>query len=261
MKLNRTELKKVMYDFNSFSNRLLKADMQDYNLILAKYLIFIENQPLIKDYISGCGEPPSDIASDVCEASRNHNVIFDTGDTVEQEVTNIFHTLKYLSDNNIRIPHDVGMGYSQGSFKYSECLKGFNERFVLVFIRHIEGYLTKIGIDMGVDESIKYSITNTGGQVIVATDSATVTATMNNGIDASALRSLIKTIMDATVGMNKNEIEAVQENIEVIENELKGTKPRKNFLNTALTGLKAIKGSAEFGAAVTTLVQFVQQYL
>ena len=34
MKLNRSELKKIIYDFNSISNRLLQADFEDYNDVL-----------------------------------------------------------------------------------------------------------------------------------------------------------------------------------------------------------------------------------
>ena len=41
MKLNRIELKKVIYDFNSVSNRLIKADYQDYQGVLIKFLGFV----------------------------------------------------------------------------------------------------------------------------------------------------------------------------------------------------------------------------
>lgn len=51
MKLNRTELKKIQYDFNSFSNRLLQADYQDYTDVLGKFLSFINSTEIIKEYI------------------------------------------------------------------------------------------------------------------------------------------------------------------------------------------------------------------
>ena len=41
MKLNRAELRKVLYDFNSISNRLMQADFQDYNIALLKFIEFI----------------------------------------------------------------------------------------------------------------------------------------------------------------------------------------------------------------------------
>ena len=38
---------------------------------------------------------------------------------------------------------------------------GVNERFVMVLIRHVESYLTKVGIDMGIDEKPKKSMIKT----------------------------------------------------------------------------------------------------
>lgn len=46
--------------------------------------------------------------------------------------------------------------------------------------------------------------------------------------------------------------------IEVIENEAVLEKPKKGMLKTALSTLTALKGSAEFGAAVVALIQFVE---
>lgn len=43
MKLNKKELKKLQYDFNSICNRLLQADYQDYPEVLGKFLKFINN--------------------------------------------------------------------------------------------------------------------------------------------------------------------------------------------------------------------------
>jgi hypothetical protein len=42
MKLNREELRKIIYDFNSISNRLLQADFEDYNAVLSKFTAFIK---------------------------------------------------------------------------------------------------------------------------------------------------------------------------------------------------------------------------
>ena len=62
-------------------------------------------------------------------------------------------------------------------------------------------------------------------------------------------------------GLSQEDSEVAVENLEVIESELAQPKPRKGFLRTALAGLQTIKGTAEFGAAVVALVQFVQGVL
>ena len=55
MTLNRTDLKKIIYDFNSISNRLLQADFNDYLDVLTKFISFLVNTPIIYDYIVVCG--------------------------------------------------------------------------------------------------------------------------------------------------------------------------------------------------------------
>lgn len=39
MNLNKKDLRKIMYDFNGISNRLMQADFHDYNSILKKLAI------------------------------------------------------------------------------------------------------------------------------------------------------------------------------------------------------------------------------
>ena len=62
--------------------------------------------------------------------------------------------------------NEVQSSYGRMIFK----IKGFNERFVMVLIRHVERYLTKVGIDMGLDDKITYNVTVHNGQAIIASD-------------------------------------------------------------------------------------------
>ena len=150
------------------------------------------------------------------------------------------------------------MGYS-GSTKYQDMVKGFNDRVVYVLIRHIEGYLTKIGIDMGVDEKNTFNITVKNGQVNIANDNSTLTAYNNISFDPSELDKLIEDVkkISQKEKLSSNDVEQLNCNLEVISEELKSTQPRKSFIKTAVNGIKMIKGTVEFGAAITTLIQFV----
>lgn len=51
MNLNKKDLRKIMYDFNSISNRLMQADFHDYNSILKKFLMFISNTEIINELL------------------------------------------------------------------------------------------------------------------------------------------------------------------------------------------------------------------
>ena len=127
----------------------------------------------------------------------------------------------------------------------------------MVLIRHVERYLTKVGIDMGLDEKIVYNVTVENGQAIIATDGSTVTATNQVGTDGGELAKLIAAVQSAAGNLPPEDKEAVMESLEVIEAEASAEKPKKSMLKTALATLNAIKGVAEFGAAVAALIQFV----
>ena len=258
MRLNRKELRKIIYDFNSISNRLLQADFEDYNGVLAKFIDFIQKTPIINDYILDCGMCEQSLAEEFQEVGNSYgHCIFSLGDTDEEEVRNVYAILNYIVENKIQIHYGVAFGYSS-SKKYQDKVKGFNDRVTMVLIRHIERYITKIGIDMGVDEKVTQSITIQNGQVNIANDNATINATNTNGIDFSQCSKLLDAIRENSQNLSSDEKEIVESSLEVIEEEIKTEQPRKSFLKTAITGIKTIKGTVEFASAVTALVQFLQ---
>lgn len=257
MKLNRKELRKIQYDFNSYSNRLLQADFQDYTGVLGKFLKYMESTPIISEYIRACGSCDWNLEEEVQEVQSSYGRwIFSLGDTDEEEVRNVYAALRYLVDKNNSIYCGVAMGYSSSS-EYQDKIKGFNDRFVMVLIRHVESYLTKVGIDMGIDEKIIYNVTVQNGQAIIANDNSSVTATAHIGMNVNELEKLITGVKETAATLTSSEDkETVAESLEVVEAEMVSKKPKKSMLKTALATLQAIKGTVEFGAAVAALVQF-----
>lgn len=249
-----------MYDFNCISSRLLQCDFNDYTSVVSKFIAFVRNTPIIFDYICDCGPCVQDMKQEFNEVDNSCHCIFFLGDTTEEEVRNVFAILSYISENGIQIQYGIAFGYSS-SGQYQDKIKGFNERVVMVLIRHIESYLTKIGIDMGINEKVTYNITVQNGQVNVANDNATIMATSNIGIDPTKLEELVQAVRINADGLSSDDVEMLEDNLEVIENEAKSDKPRKGFLKTAISGLKMIKGTAEFAAAVAALIQFIQLLL
>jgi hypothetical protein len=153
--------------------------------------------------------------------------------------------------------HRAVQGYSS-SRNFNDVIKGFNERFVLILIRNIEGYLTKMGIDMGIDETVKYNITVNNGQVNLASENAVINATVNNGINQTELQSLINVLLtESKTKLSEIEATTVSESVEVIQYELNQDKPKKSILRGILTTLQGISGTTEFLAAVAALAQFV----
>lgn len=262
MKLNRADLRKIMYDFNSICNRLLRADFQDYNSALSKFVDFIKSNDLIYGYIKSCGECEQDLEQEFKEITGSYgSLIFDLGLSDEEEVRNVFAILSYIAENNIKIHTGLAWGYTSAK-SFQDKVKGFNERVVMVLIHHIERYLNRIGIDMGIDEKITYSITVENGQVNIANDNSTINATNTvNRLDPEKLTKLIGDIKNEAKGLSEEDEDILVSNLEVIKEELKAPSPRKSFLKTAISGLKIIKGTTEFAAAVTALLQFIQPLL
>lgn len=262
MKLNRAELRKIIYDFNSISNRLMQAKFEDYNIALLKFIEFIKNNKLIYEYIKECGESDKELENEFKEISESYGrVIFSLGSLDEEEIRNVFAILNFIVENDIPIHRGVAFGYSN-SRRFQDKVKGFNDRVVMVLIRHIERFLTKIGIDMGVDERVTYSITVESGQVNIASDNSVINATNTiNAIDYDKLIQLIDEIEKNAQGISEEDFETLVSSIDVIKEEIKSANPRKSFLKTAILGLKGLKNTAEFAAAVTALIQFIQPLL
>ena len=262
MRLNRNDLRKIMYDFNSLSNRLIQADFRDYDGVLVKFINYLSGTEIISDYISDCGECDQVMAQEFKEVQTGH-AIFTLGESDEEEVRNVFAILKYITNNKIDVCYGIGMAYSSSN-KFADILKAFNERVTMVLIRHIEAYLTKVGIDMGLDDKITYNITVKDGQVNIANDNATINATNTvNGNDLQQISDMIAKIRDeaSNCALSSEDIDTLHNSLEVVEEEVKLEKPRKSFINTAFSAIKAIKGTAEFTAAIAALIQFVQPLL
>lgn len=261
MKLNRAELRKIMYDFNSISNRLLQADYNDHTGVVSKFVAFIKATPIIYDYVLDCGTCEQNLDNEFQEVGHSYGrCIFALGDTNEEEVRNVFAILDYIAEKGVNVYYAIATGYTSSN-KYQDRVKAFNNRVAMVLIRHIENYLTKVGIDMGIDEKVTYSITVSNGQVNIASDNATITATNNVGVDLAQLDTLISNVRSAAVGITGEDAETLSDNLEVIEEQVKSDKPKKGFIKTAIAGIKALKGTVEFSAAVAALVQFVQTIL
>ena len=75
------------------------------------------------------------------------------------------------------------------------------------------------------------------------------------------MTKLIEDIKGNAGGLSNEDEEILVSSLDVNNEESKAPSPRRNFLKTANLGLQTIKGTVEFAAAVTTLIQFIQPML
>lgn len=260
MKLNRIELKKIIYDFNSISNRLMQASFEDYTGVLFKFTEFIHNNEIIFEYIENCGECEQNIEQEFEEVKGSYgNAIFSLGVSDDEEIRNVFAILNYIVNNKIEIHYGIANAYSH-SRKYQDRIKGFNERVVMILIRHIERYLTKIGIEMGLDDKIVYSINVKDGQVNIANDNATINATQNIGINTDELKKLLDAVRaEIPDNIPEEDKETVNDSLDVISSELLSDSPNEKNVKSQFKLLKKIDCGVKFASSCFSLLTFADK--
>lgn len=249
--IDKKQLKIISLEFRTFANRLITCNHQTGMALLKKFVAYIDEKEIISDYIKEYVNP------DDFEPVEKGTCFLSMGDTKQEEISYTYQYLKYAVENYHNFYCDMAFGYAK---EVNDAVKEFCNRIILPFVNYIEGYLTEIGIQMGYDEDKKFMINVNGGvaQVNVANDNATVHATQSNGIDVSQLESIISDIMKhMPTSLTQEEQEQITDSVEVIRAEIQSASPRKGFIKTALKGFQAINGTAQFGAAIATLVQFV----
>ncbi len=236
--INKKELKIISYNFNCRANRLLRVLYLEIPSVLKMFINYIESSSIIYDYVKSCKREDFEIAKEIKEVSNSYGrMIFSLGNTVEEEIYTVYNILKYISENDISIT-SIARSYSDAK-EYQTMTKDFNNSVSLVLINNIEAYLTRIGIEMGYDEEVKYMITVNGGQVNISKDQSTINAVQNNGTNSEELIKLvevIKTLLNDNI--SNDEKEMIEENIETIQGELQNESPKRALVKTCIMGLK-----------------------
>ena len=240
MEINKKDLRKISRAFRSIANRIINVHYQEFNSVLKMFIDYIDNTKLISDYINSIVVEEMDISKEVSEVRRSYGrAVFDTGTNAEEEIVYTYKILKYLKENSVGIGA-IGLSYSN-STKYQDMAKGFGNRVILPFVNHIDDYLTEIAIDMGFDEETKYMINVNGGQaqVNIANDYATVTANQTNNVRGEELDKLVGSIkILLTDDIPRDEKEMINDNVDIIQEELKKDNPKKGFLKAAWSGIE-----------------------
>lgn len=261
MNLNKKELRKLSFEFNSMSNRLLRSSHKEFNHDLKRFLGYIGSVELINEYIQSCSREDFDIQGAMEEINTMHGGnIIDLGNTDEEEVYTIYNTLLYIAENGFNY-YTIGRSYS-GKETYNEIIKDFNDKFSYILIMNISRYLTTIGIEMGIDEEVNYMITNNGGQVNISKDTSTLNAIQNIGTKSNELISLVGEINKilSSSDIPKEERETIEDAIETIQGELQNDNPKKGLVRSCIAGLKsailAIPTAIELSENITKLIEY-----
>ena len=252
--IDKKQLKIISMEFRTIANRLVNCHPQTGMDLLKKFLSYIDENELISAFIQSNIDP-----NDFQPVERG-TCFTSMGENKQEEISFTYQYLKYAVINFKSFYLDIAWGYGNDA---NDSVKEFCHRVILPLVNYIEGYLTEIGIQMGFDEDSKFNINVNGGlaQVNVADRGSTLNATQNNVVDMDQLNKLINDLRNAaSPDISKDDTEQINNSIEIICNEVTNGHPKKAFLKTALNGLKAIKDTAEFTAAVAAIYQFLTPF-
>lgn len=254
MDLNKKELKKIMHNFNSISSRIMRVNYDEYNIVLKKFIAYIENNLIILDYINQGSGNTYDAASDWDLAVHEEGYMFDFGPSAEEESYQIYSILKHI-EGNIKEPvyafHSI-----YGERKWQDNVKQFNDRVLLVLINNINDYLTGVGIDMGLDENVVWNVS--GGQVNYARDNAMITAEQNNGVSTNELEKIINSIKSSLSEIGEDDAETIEDSMEMIKEEIMKPEPKGKIISN---GIKLLAPMITIANGIPTLAVNIQKFI
>lgn len=236
MEIDKKELKKISRKFRSLGSRVINAYFAEQTSLVKMLIDYINNTPIIKDYIDSLYIEIPGIVDEIKEVANSYGrKILSTGTTPEEEVSYIYQLLSYYAENDKYDIYMIGWGYSNTQ-NYQDMAKCFGDRVVVPFLNEVDSYMMNIATDMGYDEEVKYMITINGGQaqVNVANDSGTVNTIQNNQINNEKVENIIKVLKDEIKSLPEGlEKDSITENIEFIESEIKKTDPNTGLIKMA----------------------------
>lgn len=254
--IDKKEFQKISMQFRRYSSRLLTTSVDDGIDNLKRLLNYIENTPLIWDFIDESNKKEFDIESEVKNRDyfEGYNIPLDMSD----EIAFTYQLLKYCTENCSEY-WGICMYYNTSSNHVQDSVDEFSKSVVHPFISHIEGYLKERWIDMG--EEGKIQITVNGGQVAIAQDNATVNATQINNFGDK--EDLIKYIQQYKELLNKLDIdkdmkEETEELLDAALDETNSDKPKKSIIKMAITKVGEV---VKVGSTVVGMVKLTQQII
>ena len=258
------EYRKTSLEFRRLSSNFLRTTDADNFLYVKRLYAYLNDQKIIQQIINDAiSTSEYDCEQFITENKHSMmrgyevNVPINEADHIKA-LYNLLEELAAMEDKRL---YGIAVGFVSHK-GFNETIQNFLDKMFKPLIDFITDSLSKemMVLEQNMPTSkFNQHIENNYG---TANAGELISSTQNSGIDISELSKIIETIKHTSSLLeNVEDKETVQEYIEVIETELNNKHPKKSLLKTAMTGLKAIKGSVEFSAAIVAIIQFIQSIL
>lgn len=253
--LDEKEYKKLSLHFRKVASRFITTDFREADDNLARFLAFIDDSPIIKDFINKNNVVKYDMEEII--NSRTYGEKFKLPVKDSDEIGFIYQLLSHVNETDRSI-FSVSIGYNIGT-KYQEASDRFNQLVVKPLVDHIVSYLGEMAIDMELDKksTTQFNIGDFRGQINHAEGQASISANQTyNETKVKELKDIAQKFAQALMEDTSVPVQDKEDTVEIVEaavQEVDGEKPKRIILKTALEQVKHIKEIATTGTAVYTL--------
>ncbi|SEV83158.1 hypothetical protein [[Clostridium] fimetarium] len=112
---------------------------------------------------------------------------------------------------------------------------------------------------MGMDKNVTFNVS--GGQLNVASESATINATQNNGVSGDELDSIVKNILENLSELKKENAEGIIDIIDITKEELAKSQPKVSRLRNCVTLIAPMMTIANGIPVLATNLQKLQEFI
>ncbi|MDZ5712783.1 hypothetical protein [Jeotgalibacillus haloalkalitolerans] len=253
VKLDEKEYQKLSLHFRNVASRFLNSNIDDAPDNLERFLIFIEDSPIINEFIHENNKVTYDIEKVL--KSRNYNDQIKLPIRKSEEIAFIFQLINYVSINKFSY-YSLVTGYGRN---FNDMCNNFHNNTIKPLVDHIVSYLGEMAIDMGLNKKsgTQFNIGDFRGQLNHAEGQASISAEQTyNETKVEELKDVAqkfaKALMEDT-SIPDTDKEDTVELVEAAVQEVESEKPKKIILKTAIENVKNIKEVATTGTAVYTL--------
>ena len=246
MKISKNELKKISRKFRTLASNVMNSHFREQNDSLQEFLDFIEETPLLSEYLETLAFDIDELESTLEEVYDSYGTItLKLGSNGREKAYRLYQTFLCIVNKNWDT-YTFGWYYASSN-KYQDMAKAFGDRMIYPFVSEIENYMKDIATDMGYDNQntiFNVNVNASGTQVNVVDNGGTVNAEQVNHFNTDKIDKAIESIESSIAKIeDENSKLVLNQNLETLKKEVRESTPKLSILATCLKSMQFIATS------------------